>query len=490
MPVEIERKFRLPSDQPITTLGDAATLGGRQEFSLRATYFDTPDLLLARRGITLRRRTGGHDDGWHLKLPGDGHSRHEIQADIDPDASELVVPLGLRERLVDVLEWKPLVPVATLDTERSETTLLNQGGQSIALLAEDQVTVTRDGERQQWHEVEVELTDGQDSDLEWIAEALVAQGAESQPATPKIVQALGDALAEPTDLNAKSSAADVVGAYIAAQVGMIQGREAGVRVDAPESVHKMRVATRRLRSTLRTFRELLDAERTEAIRSEVKVLSEALGGPRDAEVMKKHLTAALGELPEEAIHGPIVERVRHELDARHDGTLTALVTFLDSDRYASLLHELTRLLVDSPFTGEADAKGRAVLQKPLKKAQKRVTRLWDGAQEADGEERMFLAHEARKKAKAARYAWEAVADVFDNGPEAATAWEKVTETLGTAQDSVVARQRLLELAWIAGENGESTFSYGVLWERERETQTAATGEADGAISTAMAASGL
>lgn len=493
MDVEIERKFRLPEGVEVTSLGEDHLLGDTRHHSLRAVYFDTPDLLLARSGTTLRRRTGGSDEGWHLKLPGEGDLRIEVHAPIVPGASKFVVPAALREPIADKLGQQPLIPVASLDTERTETDVVVTGESPVALLCQDEVTVTRGREVQTWQELEVELNGGTEEQLDAICEQLEELGATRQPQVPKLLQALGEHLTDESPAHEKPAhgeptAARVVGGYIATQVGVIQAREAQVRVDAPESVHKMRVATRRLRSTLRTFRDLLDADRTEPLRVQVRELSEALGRPRDAEILKAHLFAAVDELPPEAIIGPVPERVRQELDARHDEALARLVEHLDGPGHQQLSEDLVRLLCEPAFLPEADGPASEVLPPLLKKATRRVTHQWDQSEAAEGEERMELAHGARKKAKAARYAWEAVAPAFGHAPTAVTAWEQVTETLGTAQDAVVARACLLELAEAAAAVGEPTFTYGVLWEREREHQDAARGAAAGAIRAAREAS--
>ncbi|MGO4956059.1 CYTH and CHAD domain-containing protein [Luteococcus sp. Sow4_B9] len=479
MALEIERKFRLPEGAPITELGEVAALRSRREMSLRATYFDTPGLDLARAGITLRRRTGGHDEGWHLKLPATGDARQEIAEPIVEGSSELQVPGVLRARVVDVIGQAPLAPIAQMDTERAETTLTSPDGAPLALLCEDAVTVTRAGQVQQWREVEVELTQGDEQDLERISQALVERGATAQPQVSKLVQALGDLLSARSD--EPLTAAQVVGAYIAAQVGVLQARQEQVREDAPDAVHKMRVATRRLRSTLKTFRDLLDRERTDALLPEIKWLADQLGGPRDAEVLRDRLNAAAAALPDELVHGPVRERMGSELEQRHAHVHAELVAAMDSPRHAALLDELVRLVQDPPFLPAAHAPAEKSLPKPLRKAGRRVVRLWDAAQQAGGEECGELAHEARKKAKACRYAWEAVVPAFGNAKQAAAAWEAVTETLGSAQDSVVARERLLELAEVAQGADEPTFSYGVLYALELGHQDDAHGEADEAI---------
>ncbi|GAB3699709.1 CYTH and CHAD domain-containing protein [Mariniluteicoccus flavus] len=493
MAVEIERKFTIAPGVRVPELGDAATLGDSRRFNLSAVYFDTPTLELARNRVTLRRRTGGGDAGWHLKLPGDGHAREEIHEPIVRGASTLRVPAALRTQVSDLIGYAPLVPVVDLRTRRTETDLTTARGRRLAILCDDTVTAVRNGEEQKWRELEVELAGGELSDLDAITEALAAGGVEPSESVSKLVQAMGDRLrsAEDERLGRKSSAAAVLRAYIGAQVGMIQGREPEVREDAPDSVHKMRVATRRLRSTLRTFRDLMDAKRTERLRGELKWLGEMLGGPRDAEVLAERLNAAVAGLPADAVQGPVAERVACELSSRHDETHRALVEALDSDRCQTLFDDLVGLFTESPFTDYADARAKGVLPPLLEKATKRVTKRWKAAQEAeDADERLHLAHEARKKAKAARYAWEAVIPAFPAAEEAAAAWEQVTESLGTAQDTVVARERLVELARVAADAGEPTFTYGVLWEREEAHQNAAHDVAASAIRAAKKASSL
>lgn len=489
MPVEIEQKFTLAAGRRITALGEQLRLGEQRQFLLSATYFDTPGFTLARNRITLRRRTGGTDAGWHLKLPGDGRAREEVHVPIIAGQSRLLVPAELRALVTDVIGWEPLAPVVELRTRRTETDVTTPRGRKLAELCDDRVTATRHGRQHGWRELEVELAGGDEADLARIADALLAARAEPKESASKLAEALGDEVSEPQPLGAKASAADVVMAYVAEQVGVILGREAGAREDAPDAVHKMRVATRRLRSTLRTFRPILDAERTEPLRAEVKWLSERLGGPRDAEVIKAHLLGVVAELPAGEVMGPVRERVARELDERHAQTLVELNRALDSARYRRLGEKLVGLLTSPPLLPEADRKAAKVLDPLLAKALKRVTVRWEQAVALDDElQAELMVHEARKKAKAARYAWEAVTPVYAGGKAAATAWEQVTEVLGAAHDTVVVRERLHELAGVAHAAGESAFTYGILWEREREVEGAAQHDADAAIRAAVKAS--
>jgi CHAD domain-containing protein len=255
----------------------------------------------------------------------------------------------------------------------------------------------------------------------------------------------------------------VVHAYLAEQVAVILGREADVRADVPDAVHKTRVATRWLRSALRTFRRLLDREVTDPLRAELRWLGGVLGEPRDAEVMREHLLERLGQLDDEQVVGPVGDRVTRELQERHAAAHAALVDVLDSDRYLGLLDRLLELLAETPWRGRARKKAATVLPRLVRRAVGRAAQEWAGAQEAEGEERLHLLHETRKRAKAVRYACEALAPTFgDDAADAAAAWEQVTETLGRLQDSAVAAAWLRDLARSADRADEDTYTYGVL----------------------------
>ena len=85
---ETERKYELADGVELPGwdgLVGVEALVGPEEQALEAVYFDTEDLRLARAGVTLRRRRGGHDAGWHLKLPVVGDSRDEVRVG-DPRA--------------------------------------------------------------------------------------------------------------------------------------------------------------------------------------------------------------------------------------------------------------------------------------------------------------------------------------------------------------------------------------------------------------------
>ena len=470
--VESERKFDIGQGEPLPDLDGLVRLGDRREHRLRAVYLDTRDLLLVRHRITLRRREGGSDAAWHLKLPLPDGNRLEVHAPLTDGPGRYAVPARLTAEIAATLgDERPvgadgaLLPAATLTTYRTEIDLLDAKGHVVALLCDDRVTALPAGIA--WRKLEVELVDGDEALLERITEALEEQGVALSESPSKLARALGDRperAAAGRGPRRKGPAGDVVLAYLAEQVAGIVGREADVRVDAPDAVHKARVATRRLRSALRTFRRLLDRDVTDPLRDEVRWLATALGGPRDAEVMKARILAALDALPEDEAVGPVRARVVAELDRRHADAHAALVEVLDSDRYRELLDRLVELLADPPWRGRARRSAAKVLPGLVRAAVERVAAEHAAAAGAtQEEERLHLLHETRKRAKAARYACEALAPTFGaEATDAAVVWEDVTEALGGLQDSVVGLTWLRELAEVAEEAGEPTFTYGVL----------------------------
>ena len=502
--LEIERKFDIPEGAPLPGLGDVVQTGAAREHRMRAVYLDTVDLLLIRHRITLRRREGGSDEGWHLKLPR-GSARLEVHAPLGEGPGRTRVPDGhvkaVSEALAEGLPSGPagaLVPVAVLRTVRVEVDLLDDDGRLVAQLCDDVVTALPQGIT--WRELEVELVgaaEGQEAMgttaggeaaddsvqlLDSIAAALQAQGLTPSASPSKLSRALGDRperMQAGQRLGAKDRAGDVVQDYLVEQLLVILGREGDLRVDALDAVHKSRVAVRRTRSALRTFRRLLHREVTDPLRVELKWWGEVLGGPRDAEVMLARVGEELRGLPEDLVRGPVVARTEAQLGGRHAAAHAALVEQLDSERYLALVDALVDLVADPPWRGRARGRADEVLPALVEKAVDRAVEERATASGLQGHARLHQLHETRKRAKAVRYGWEALVPAFgEAAQEPAEAWERVTEELGGMQDAVVALEHLRGLLAAAEEAGEPDLTYGVLIGREldAEERAAAAGE--------------
>lgn len=255
-----------------------------------------------------------------------------------------------------------------------------------------------------------------------------------------------------------SKASEAVPNYLRTQADVIASRADDVRADAPDAVHRSRVATRRSRSALRTFAPLFKKARVRELRAELAWHADHLGAPRDAEVLKERLLARLGELADADISGPVQQRLTAALDATHAHAHASLVESMSTDRYAELRASLPRFVDDPPLRKSARHATTHDLQGLLGSAIDRVRRLDARAAEIGDDEHRW--HEVRKAAKAARYCSEALVPVLgEQAQQAVAAWEAVTEALGELQDTVVAESYLATAAVRAREAGEPADTY-------------------------------
>lgn len=246
--------------------------------------------------------------------------------------------------------------------------------------------------------------------------------------------------------------------YLRTQAGVIADRADDVLVDAPDAVHRSRVATRRARSALRTFAPLFTKGRLRKLRNELAWHADHLGAPRDAEVLKERLLTRVNDLDDAEIAGPVRRRLGDALDATHEHAHRSLVESMGTERYAALRANLADFVADPPLRKDGRRATRDRLVDLLDGAIERVRRLEARAAEIGDDVHRW--HEVRKAAKAARYCSEALVPVLgDHGEQLLRAWEAVTEALGEFQDTVVAESYLATAAVRAREAGEPADTY-------------------------------
>jgi CHAD domain-containing protein len=289
----------------------------------------------------------------------------------------------------------------------------------------------------------------------------------------RLQRALSDQLGDPSRpprLTARSSAGEVVLGYLREQAAALKALDPMVRRDQPDSVHQMRVATRRLRCTLRSFSAVISRSGTERLDAELRWLGGVLGEARDAEVLAQHLRGGLQGLPVEQRIGPVQARIQGHFAGIAADARAAVLEALDSERYLSLLDELDRVLADPPLDPEASLAAGDVLPEQVRRSYRRARRGMRRAwREPDGQARDVALHEARKAVKRARYAGEAVAPVFGKQARRFTKqMKKIHSVLGDHQDAVIARRVERELGIGAHLAGENAFSYGLLHERDTD----------------------
>lgn len=295
-----------------------------------------------------------------------------------------------------------------------------------------------------------------------------------------------------------TTAGNVVLAYLALQVSELRRHAPGVVAGQPEEIHQMRVAARRLRSLLASARSLFDAGGVEPLRAELRWLSAALGAARDPGVVQERLQALLAREPGALRWSlePAAERIDEEFQAAAAAGLGSALEALGSARYARLLAALDAFVTAPPLAPKAGGPPGRLLYRLVVRDGRRLARavaaLDSAADTGPGSGgRDGALHTVRKAAKRLRYSAElgAVAEAPKGkavnkkaakrrrlAKRAAKAGRKIQQLLGQHQDSVVARERLADLAVQAASRGESSFVYGRL--HAREEQLAAVSERD------------
>jgi inorganic triphosphatase YgiF len=320
--IETERKYDLTAAAALPAWSDVAGVGGvvgPHEHLLEATYFDTPEVSLAAAGVTLRRRRGGSDSGWHLKLPVDVESREEIRVRFARGEARRRNPEPPAELvgLVRALSrGQTLTPVAELSTVRRSWRLTDDEGRDLAEVVDDHVTGRTLGsstETRTWREVEIELAEHGDIALiEQLERHLETAGIHRANDRSKLARLLGRRVPRPPRApGRRSTCGSVVLAYLHAQARAIRVLDPAVRRQLPDAVHQMRVAIRRMRSTLQAYRAVVPRDATRDLAGELSWLTSTLGAARDLEVQEADLHQAVARLPDELV----LARCRHSSPA-------------------------------------------------------------------------------------------------------------------------------------------------------------------------------
>jgi CHAD domain-containing protein len=265
-----------------------------------------------------------------------------------------------------------------------------------------------------------------------------------------------------------SSAGDVVLAYVRIQAHALKTLEPKVRADEFDSVHQMRVTTRRLRAALRTYRQVIPPAVSQHLAAELQWLGRTLGQARDGEVLAAHLRDSLRPVPPELLIGPVQARVQGHFAPQRAAARTALIEALDSPRYHRLLAELDRVAAGPARGPLAAAPAREVLPPAVRRAFRQAKRRMKKTRHTPaGPARDVALHQARKSARRARYAAEAANPAIGKPARTfARQMKRVQTVLGDHHDAVLARQAARDLGVGAHLAGENAFTYGLLHELE------------------------
>jgi CHAD domain-containing protein len=476
--VEREAKLVAPAGLSLPSLNDllpgvsAAVLPVRR---LDATYYDTADLRLARSGVTLRYRAGESGPAWTVKLPEAGPETELVRREIRVEGPPGLVPVEASDLVLASSRGHALAAVATLSTVRRPIEIRDGDGQLLVEMVDDIVSVSHNQHPTgRFREIEVELYAPGDRGIPILNAAvarLIAAGCAAEPPLPKLVRALGPPATGPPDvvvppLEPEGTVVDLVRHVTARSVAQIIHHDPGARLgDDPEDVHKLRVATRRLRSDLHSFGALLDGAAIRPIRTELSWLGGVVGAVRDTDVLSARFEARLAALPNMDAEGK--DRLRGLLEIEAGEARAAMLGALREDRYLRLLDALVALAAAPPFVTARKLTARSSRRMASKIVRKPWRRVHDAVGALGSNPTDAQLHQVRILAKRSRYAAEAAAPLLDPAATRfAAAVADVQTVLGDHQDTVLAEAWLRStVASLPG--GSETVTRLIAVEQER-----------------------
>ncbi|MGE0057600.1 MAG: CHAD domain-containing protein [Dehalococcoidia bacterium] len=412
------------------------------------TYFDTTDWAIYRGGYSLRVRRRGEAAEATLKALGKAkngfHSRREITQRL-PDAAGAWETAGeVTTRVQAMTAGKPVRPLFEI-VNRRRTVAIERDGVELAEISLDDAQILVDGTaRRTFARVEIEeSTAGGLEQAESFIEALREAGGLLPTDTSKFELGLVTAELQAGQgfdlgyvvLSPEASSGEYAYALLRKLFTAMLNHEPGTRLgEDPEELHDMRVATRRLRAAMSTFRDVLPA-RFERMRAELKWIAGCLGEVRDVEVQLEWLEAIQRQSGWEdaTAVGPLIEERRERWSVER----TRLLEALNSERYRALVDDLTAMLREGDEgQGAAAAPVRQYGRKVLRKRHRQFKReVSDLTPESDP----HLYHLARIRAKKLRYAAEALTEVYGEPVTGlVTAIKAAQDLLGEHQDKAVA----------------------------------------------------
>lgn len=419
----LEREVKLASVEGFSL----PELGGLTlpERTFVSTYHDAAGLPLARHGVTFRHRVENGAGLWQLKLP-KGIARIELELPGPPARP----PAEMLDLLVAHLRGAEIGPVARLRTRREGVRVdgVEVVSDSVAVLEGTRVV-------RRFHEVELELLDGDEQALARLEQVIREAGASTPPAelVPKLHQALGLPAPGVEVLPRKGmSAGEALGLAFAEQRRRMLLHDPGTRLGADaEDLHQFRVSTRRMRAFLRAARPLLEPAWASSLRDELGWLGRAIGPARDLDVLVERLAADIASLD---VDTEIAQGLLVGLEAQRATARQAAVEAMTSDRYLALLDRLDH--VDEPELSGSSVTLTEVAVAEWRRTKRRLSRIPTNPSDEE-------LHAARLRVKRARYAAELATHELGARGKRFVQVAKDTQTLlGSHQDAAVAENEV------------------------------------------------
>jgi len=451
MAEEIEFKLQVPPEA-LRTVRQLPWLRGApaKRAKLVSIYFDTSKFKLRQSGIVLRVRRVGRKRIQTVKTAGDGaFARGEWEAAIKGDRPDLAAaqdsPLS---RLASARLGRKLKPV--FETVMMRTAIQVRSGNSDIEIAIDRGEIRAGRRHESVSEVEIELKKGDPAEISRLAKRIAEvvpvrfdPRAKADRGYALCVKKVGTAVrAADIVLDRRMTTGEAFRAIGFSCLYQLCANEQGVRAADSESVHQMRVSLRRLRAAMSVFKVLLQDSESEAIKAELKWLTEQLGPARDFDVFVRESVAPLSAAASE------MGVLQEDMEARRDEGFRGAREAIDGERYRRLVLNVALWLANGAWSATTDtlkavprerpatAFASEVLTARLGKIVKKLRKL----KQLDVRRR----HKLRIGIKKLRYATEFFDSLFDGGrsrrKNLADLLEELQESLGRLNDFSVHRE--------------------------------------------------
>jgi triphosphatase len=440
-----------------------ASLAGLEITPVRAKrlvdiYFDTDDWRIGRSGFVLRVRRRGRRSEATLKdlSPPDDGLRRRLEVN-EPLAASGLAGLGdqgpVGRRVSALVGARRLKQVLEVHTHRRPYELALDG-EHVAELALDDTVVSTSSERRQLrlHRVELEVLPAFVDAMQPLVEQLRRECG-LRPATLSKFEAglmaagiripglpdLG-----PTVVGSGSTTGELAYATLRKDAAAMLANEPGARLGEDiEALHRMRVATRRLRAALALFVDALPL-RAVRVREELGWLAEQLGVVRDLDIQLGRIREWQANMAEDSKDA--IEELAQLFDSHRVEGRRALLEALDSRRYERLVNGLVTMLEQGPSRRSVAARRLALSAMPdlIAEAHRTAAR---AARRARRSRLPGDLHRLRIRCKRLRYSLEFAGGLYDGEVKKfVKTVAGLQDELGLINDATVAAERLAAIA--------------------------------------------
>lgn len=461
-PREIELKLAVSPEAMETLRGaDVIARHARNQGVTRrldAVYYDTPDRLLDRNGLSLRVRRSGKRHVQTLKRSGAGDplARDEWEAALPDGALDLsLLPLAEIGEPLASLSAGQLAPVFATRIRR-RLRRLDYAGALIEIAFDDGMIEA--GEKSlPVSEVELELKEGEAAALYELGLAMLDVASMQVETLSKSARGYGLAFsrlpqamkAKPVEIGEHDNADAAIAAILANTYKQLLGNLAPVATrSGPEAVHQMRVSLRRLRSALSVLKREVASPALVPIGREAKRLGTVLGPARNWDVF---ITQTVPDIEEEGLDDAELTVLRRAAEPHQVKSYADIEKRLANPQTSRFLLSFGALIERRGWRSGLPSEAMAVLAEPaadfaarvLARTHRKALKRGRGFGHLHPEAR----HQLRLALKKLRYTAEFFLPLHDGGAarKYLARLSRLQDALGLANDAATTQQLIADL---------------------------------------------